>query len=148
MGNWRTVDENDLAATLSQREIDAFRRSGPADGSDRVARLLERTVATVRGWISSNGNVRPGPVGTLPASLMSPAMDYAAYDLLKSLDKVPNEARTRARERAEELFEKIAAGKLTPESHGADDAAASGGPGCMVVKASRVRATPEKLEGL
>ena len=49
MPNWRTVSETDLAATLSQAEIDAYRASGPIDGSDRVGALLERTVATVRG---------------------------------------------------------------------------------------------------
>ena len=47
---WRAVDENDLAATLSQREIDAFRRSGGVDGSDPMVRLLSRTVAFVRGF--------------------------------------------------------------------------------------------------
>ena len=82
MPNWRTVSETDLAATIAQGEIDAFRASGPVDGSDRVAALLDRTVATVRGWISCNGSVRLGPLGTLPLSLISPAMDYAAFDLL------------------------------------------------------------------
>lgn len=121
MPNWITVSENDLAATISLREIDTFRRSGPVDGSDRVARLLERTVATVRGWISCNGAVRMCPTpDTLPASLVSPAMDYAAYDLLKSFDKEPNEARTNARKRAEELFEKIATGAMCCESYTED----------------------------
>jgi len=121
MPNWTTVSENDLAATMSLREIDTFRRSGPVDGSDRVARLLERTVATVRGWISCNGAVRMCPTpDTLPASLVSPAMDYAAYDLLKSFDKEPNEARTDARKRAEELFEKIATGAMCCESYTED----------------------------
>ena len=134
MPNWRKVDENDLAATMSLREIDAFRRSGPVDGSDRVARLLERTVATVRGWISCNGSVRMGPLGTLPLSLISPAMDYAAFDLLKSKAAEINETRTKARQRAEEIFEKIATGAFTPESYSpdgevsADDTRPAGSP--------------------
>ena len=118
MPNWRTVDETDLAATMSQREIDVFRSSGPVDGSDRVARLLERTVATVRGWISCNGAVRMCPTpGTLPVSLISAAMDYATYDLIKSIDEVPNEARTDARKHAETIFEKIASGAMRCESY-------------------------------
>ena len=116
--NWRTVDETDLAATVSQGEIDAFRADGPTDGSDRVARLLERTVAAVRGWISCNGAVRmcPSP-GTIPQSLVSPAMDYAAFDVLKSIDVPVNDDRRRARERAEQLFEKIATGEMSCESY-------------------------------
>ena len=122
MPNWRTVSEPDLAATLSQAEVDDYRASGPIDGSDRVEALLERTVATVRGWVSCNGAVRMGPLGTLPNSLLSPAMDYAAYDLLKSQDIEVNETRTRARERAEQLFEKIATGVFKPESYSEDGA--------------------------
>ena len=121
MPNWRTVDETDLAATLSQGEIDAFRQDGPTDGSDRVARLLERTVAAVRGWISCNGAVRMCPApGTIPQSLVSPAMDYAAFDVLKSIDVPVNDDRRRARERAEQLFEKIATGEMSCESYTED----------------------------
>ena len=124
MPNWRTVDETDLAATLSQGEVDAFRRDASLDGSDPVARLLERTVASVRGWISCNSAVRMGPAGTLPASLISPAMDYAAFDVLKRVDVVPNDARRDARKRAEEIFEKISTGALGCESYSEDGALA------------------------
>ena len=118
MPNWRTVSESDLAATIAQGEIDAFRASGPVDGSDRVAALLDRTVATVRGWISCNGSVRMCPQpDTLPLSLISPAMDYAAFDLLKSQSIDVGEDRRRARESAERLFEKIATGAFKPESY-------------------------------
>ena len=117
MPNWRTVSETDLGATIAQSEIDAFRASGPVDGSDRVAALLDRTVATVRGWISCNGSVRMGPLGTLPLSLISPAMDYAAFDLLKSQSIDVGEDRRKARDSAERMFEKIATGVFKPESY-------------------------------
>ena len=123
MPNWRTVSETDLAVTLSQAEVDAYRAGGPIDGSDRVEALLQRTVSTVRGWISCNGSVRMCPQpGTLPLSLISPAMDYAAFDLLKSQDMDVNETRTRARERAEQLFEKISTCVFKPESYSEDGA--------------------------
>ena len=125
MATWRTVDETDLAATLSQREIDAFRRDGGVDGSDAVARVLETTVAHVRGWCSMNGAIkRFGPLGTIPASLVAPAMDYAAYRVLTRLASPVNEDRRKARERAEEIFDKIAQGAITPESYSEDDAVA------------------------
>ena len=115
--NWRTVDETDLAATLSQGEIDAFRADGPTDGSDPVARLLQSTVETVRGYISCNGAVRMGPAATLPRGLVGPAMDYAAAKVLRRQDIPLNEDRRDALERATDLFEKISRGEITPESY-------------------------------
>ena len=149
MSNWRTVDENDLAATLSQGEIDAFRQDASLDGSDPVARLLSRTVAMVRGYIATNGKVRcMGPSGTLPESLISPAMDYAAADVLKRINVPLNDDRRKARERAEDLFKDVAAGRFTPESDGADDAEPTDGPAIEVVATVRDRVSAAKLEGL
>ena len=149
MGNWRKVDESDLVATISRQEVDAYRRSSSVDGSDPVERLLRRTVALARGYVATNGKVaRMGPPGTLPESLVSPAMDYAAYDILKRLPVAVNEDRRRARERAEGLFSDIAAGKYTPESDGADESAATDGPAIAVVAVARHRVTAGKLEGL
>ena len=146
---WRAVDETDLAATLSQEEVDAYRASGPVDGSDLVARLLSRTVAMVRGYIATNGKVaKMGPSGTLPESLISPAMDYAAADVLKRQNVELNEDRRKARERAEDLFKDVAAGKYTPEGDVADDAASTDGPAIEVVSTVRDRVTAAKLEGL
>ena len=149
MSNWRTVDENDLAATVSQGEIDAFRQDASLDGSDPVARLLKRTVAMVRGYIATNGKVRRmGPSGTLPESLISPAMDYAAADVLKRINVSLNDDRRKARERAEDLFKDVAAGKYTPESDDADDTASTDGPAIEVVCTVRDRVSAAKLEGL
>ena len=149
MSNWRTVDEADLAATLSQAEIDAFRQDASLDGSDPVARLLQRTAQMVRGYIATNGKVRRmGPSGTLPESLISPAMDYAAADVLKRLAVPLNDDRRKARERAEDLFKDVAAGKYTPESDDADDTASTDGPAIEVVCTVRDRVSAAKLEGL
>ena len=149
MSNWRAVDENDLAATISQGEIDAFRQDASLDGSDPVARLLARTVAMVRGYIATNGKVRRmGSSGTLPESLISPAMDYAAADVLKRIDVPLNDDRRKARERAEDLFKDVAAGKYTPESDDADDTASTDGPAIEVVCTVRDRVSAAKLEGL
>ena len=117
MPNWRTVDETDLAATISQIEIDTCRASGSPDGADPVSHLLKRTVSTVRGYISCNGSVKMGPDGTLPEGLISAAMDYLAADILKRIDSPLGEDRRNARERAERLFEKVATGQITPESY-------------------------------
>ena len=120
MPNWRTVDETDLAATVSQGEIDAFRADGPTDGSDPVARLLQSTVDTVRGYISCNGAVRMGPSGTIPRGLVIPAMDYAMGKVLNRIGVPLTEDRRKALEAATALFEKISQGAITPESYTED----------------------------
>ena len=120
MPNWRTVDETDLAATLSQGEVDAFRADGPTDGSDPVARLLQSTVDTVRGYISCNGAVRMGPSGTIPRGLVIPAMDYAMGKVLNRIGVPLTEDRRKALEAATALFEKISQGAITPESYTED----------------------------
>ena len=120
MPNWRTVDETDLAATLSQGEVDAFRADGPTDGSDPVARLLQSTVDAVRGYISCNGAVRMGPSGTIPRGLVIPAMDYAMGKVLNRIGVPLSEDRRKALEAATALFEKISQGAITPESYTED----------------------------
>ena len=120
MPNWRTVDETDLAATLSQGEVDAFRADGPTDGSDPVARLLQSTVDTVRGYINCNGAVRMGPSGTIPRGLVIPAMDYAMGKVLNRIGVPLTEDRRKALEAATALFEKISQGAITPESYTED----------------------------
>lgn len=115
MGNWRTVDENDLAANVSQREIEAYRQSSPGDGSDPVARLLVSTADYVRGCIAAGGAVRMGPAGTIPNGLVIPAMDYAMGKVLVRINVPLNEDRREALRKAQELFEKIAKGEIEAE---------------------------------
>ena len=55
-------------------------------------------------------------LGTIHEGLMSPAMDYAAFDVLKRINVQPNEARKAAWEKAIELFEKVGRGEYIPES--------------------------------
>lgn len=145
---WRKPTADDLAATLSQKEIDAFRRSASFD-ADPVEALLRRTTALVRGYIRSNGNVRAAPdERTMPESCISPAMDYAAYDILKRMNVVVNESRQKARDDALEFFRDIVAGKFNPESYGADETEATGGACAVVINNARPRVDAHKLEGL
>lgn len=122
MPNWREITEADLAASISQREIDTYRRDGASqDGSDPVERLLASTVALVRGYCAMNGAVRLGPAATIPASLVIPAMDYAMAKLLNRIAVALNEDRRSALRRAEDIFDAIAKGAVTPESYSEDD---------------------------
>lgn len=112
---WRAPTFDDLTAKLSEAEIEAFNQD-VADVGTPAAALLEQTADMVRGYISANrAAVLADAEHSLPPMLIGPAMDYLAFDILKRLDIVPNEARAKAREAAQALFEKIAEGKITPE---------------------------------
>ena len=119
---WRAPTTADLIATLSKAEVDAFDQSVPTPGQGQSAMspssdLVARTAAFVRGFIRRNHRVRLGPAGTIPEGLISPAMDYAAFDVLKRLPVEVGAARVKARDEALLLFEDIAANKVTHESY-------------------------------
>lgn len=127
---WRGLDEADLAGTLSQKELDAFRQSASNDGRDPVADLLSRTAEMARGYCRANRSCRVAEgAGLVPESLASACCDYAAYDVLKRLPVPVGEDRRRAREQALELFRAVAKGDITPEDPaGADSATPAGAP--------------------
>lgn len=120
---WRRPELRDIAAKLNQQELDAFRRS-PDFGSaaDPVADILELTAESVRGFCRTNKQVRMCPeAATIPEGLMTFAMDFAAYDVLKRISVAPNEARKAAWEKAHEMLQAVAEGRFVPESwQGAD----------------------------
>ena len=115
---WRAPTTADLVATLSKAEVDAFDQSAATGATTTPsADLVARTAAFVRGFVRRNHRVRLGPAGTIPEGLISPAMDYAAFDVLKRLPVEVGAARVKAREEALLLFEDIASNKVTPESY-------------------------------
>ena len=110
---WITPTLDDLTATVSAAEITAFGES--SDFTDAVDAILARTVSFVRGFIRA-GRTRPAAdEGTLPASLLAPAMDYAAFDLLKRFNVPMSEDRRKARADALALFKKVADRRLAVE---------------------------------
>lgn len=143
---WRKPTESDLVATLSREEVDAFKNDFEVDA---VTVLLADTAAWARGYIRSNGNVRLSPdESELPASCISPAMDYAAFKVLKRRNVVPNEARVKAKDDAIEFFKDVAAGRINPESFASDETSPTGGACAVVITNSRDRVNADKLEGL
>lgn len=119
---WRAPTENDLAAHLSQKEVDAFRASVPAEsGYDPVAHVLTNAAGLVRAHIRAGKRGRLDPrEGTVPEGLMGPLLDYAAYDVLKRLPVDVNEDRRRAREQAVQMMKDLAVGQLVPEPYGSE----------------------------
>ncbi len=119
---WREPTLRDLAAKLSQTEMNAFRKFPDfATAADPAADILRLTASFVRGFCRRNRQVTLSPAEySVPESLLSPAMDCAAFDVLKRINLAPGEARVKAYEKAVELFEKVASGAYTPESYSAD----------------------------
>ena len=112
---YRKVHEADLNASLSLAEIDAFRKSA-LDG-DPVEAQIASVVAYVRGCIRSGGKaVLSRKEDYLPESLILPAMDYLRYQILTREDLKVNESRTKAYDRACDLFNSIRKGEFVPES--------------------------------
>lgn len=115
---WRKVKKEDLYATLSEKEVRVFGQNEAADESV-IEQQLENTVSAVRGYIRSGRKCRmPNDETLLPDMLIAPAMDFAAFNLLKRFNRNPNEARTKSYEHAQSLFEKVATGAISPEDYG------------------------------
>ena len=115
---WRRPETRDLTAKLNQREVDAFKQHPDFKTmADPASDILEQTAEMVRGYCRTNKQVKMSPeAGSIPEGLISPAMDYAAYDVLKRINVNINEARKAAWEKAIDLFEKVAMGQYIPES--------------------------------
>ena len=132
---WIKPTRDDLTATLSQRETDAFSRSS-GYSPDVVEGILSRTANLVRGYVRAGGAKVPADGGTIPPSLLAPAMDYAAFDLLKRFNVPVGEDRRKARADALALFEKVAERRIAVEP--ADD----GETAAAAVASSPVAAPP------
>ena len=124
--SWRIPTEADLTATLSAREIEAFKRSSDFGGVDPVTALITRTAEFVRGFLRTAGITMSPTTGSIPEGLISPAMDYAAYDVLKRMPLEIGRDRSDARRAAVTLFDAIAARKYQPEAYGAADDSGGG----------------------
>ena len=110
--SWTNLTEDKIVANLTRRELDLHRNEFEVDV---VREILVETVDLVRGSIESGRKCRlPPEAGTIPAMLVSPSIDYAVFALLKRVNVVPNDARTKAYDKATTLFERIAAGQITP----------------------------------
>ena len=110
---WIKPTKDDLTATVSADEVEAFGQS--ADFADAVEGILSRTSDLVRGYVRAGGTKVPATPGTIPPSLLAPAMDYAAFDLLKRFNIPVSEDRRKARTDALALFEKVAERKISVE---------------------------------
>jgi hypothetical protein len=121
---WRKPTLADIEAVVSVDELDAYRQSSSFGGADPVEALLATTAEMVRGYCRANRTVAVSPTaGEIPEGLIAPAMDYAAFDILKRQPVPIGQDRRDARSQAIDLFARVAKGEVSPESHGGGGAA-------------------------
>ena len=145
---WRVPTEDDIIATISVAELEAYKASANWQ-EDPVEILCRRAAAMVRDALRSNGKVDMSPNEyEIPEGCISRAMDYVCYDIVKRNGGNASEERKEARRGAEKYLERIAAGEITPVGYQESQNQVTGGANAEVVKASRLRITPEKVEGL
>jgi hypothetical protein len=145
--SWRAPTESDLSGSISAAEIAAY-RAAAVDSSqgDPVTAQLASVLDLVRGYCRA-GSVAMGPAGTIPETLIRPAMDYLAVDVVKRLPRGVSEDRRRARESALAIFRDVAGGKMRVEDYGAS-ATASSGASAEVASSRPITTSPNQLGGL
>lgn len=124
---WRKPTNDDLVGTLSQVEVDGFRLSPDfSSQTDPAERVLADTAELVRGYLrklENKGAIKIHPEdGYIPSGLMNPAMDIAAFKMLKRFNLEPTEARKRAYEEAMQTLRDVGNEMMIPESY-TDEAA-------------------------
>lgn len=104
---WRSPTESDLAAYVSQSEIDAYRKDSALDGSDPVAKLLMLSAAFVRGYVRTSGVAMSPASGEIPDGLIAPLMAYVTVKLLLRIDLEVNKSRADAFRDALDTFKAV-----------------------------------------
>lgn len=118
---WRKPTEEDLQSVLSQKEVEAFRKSADFT-ADPVPLQMANTVEFVRGRIRAAGVRLSREDGTLPASLIVPAMCYLRFNYLTRIGLKVSEDRRKAYEDALAVFADVAAGRMAVEPADGDEA--------------------------
>jgi len=116
---WRKLDLADVAAHLSQEEMDGYRQYGDfRTNEDPIVVLCKEVAAFCRMKLRKNFFVKLSPnVDELPPELISPACDIVAFKILKRMPVETTEARKLAYTSAIELLNEIQEDKIRPESY-------------------------------
>lgn len=119
---WTKPDNEDLAATLSQVEIDEFNNSPDFQSQNNPSeRVIRDAAEMVRGYLrklENKGAIKIHPEdGYIPAGLMNACMDIAAFKMLKRFNLEPTEARKRAYEEAMQVLRDVGNELMIPESY-------------------------------
>ena len=145
---WKVATEDDLRKSISETEIEAYRAAAIDSGIDPVSDLLMRTARLVRGYLRANRRIRlPQDELLIPDTLIAPAMDYAAFDVVSRVPVDNTEDRRVKRQQAIAVFQAVAADRFFVESFEPEDDA-SGGTAARLVSSCPRKVTPYTVDGL
>lgn len=143
---WRAPTTADLTLSISETELEAYSAAATQSG-ETAEGLLARGANMVRGYLRANSEIKLGPAGTIPESLIAPLADYLCVDVIKRLPVALSQDRRDARRDAVILFKDAKKGDFTVESYGSSDDASQAGASQLASSAPN-RLTPEELAGL
>ena len=113
--SWQTLQPDQLKRRFASAELAALQRAKiDLDDASIVATLADVT-GTVRGYVAANRVNRLDVEGTIPATLVSAALDIAMVDYSTSVAGVlidPKGNRKAAKEAAVKLLQDVAAGRF------------------------------------
>ena len=146
---WRKATESDLQKSISATEIEGYRAAATESGGDPIEDLLVRTTRLVRGYLRANRNIKlPNDPLLIPDTLIAPAMDYAAFDVVARVPVDNMDDRRARRKDAIRVFEQVAADQFYVESYGPPENESNSGCGCTLVSSTPRRVTSRSLNGL
>lgn len=136
--SWASITESDLLTAISGAELTTYRSHSLAIGqADPVQPTIDGVTALVRGYCSKV--MALGAAGTIPGSLLMPALDIVAYRMSMRAGKSPSSERKAAHDKALQLLQDVADRKFRVE----EDTAAP-----ISITAPDRQATRAKLSGL
>jgi len=121
---WRELTLGDVAAHISQEEMDQFRQLPDfRTDEDPILALCKEVAAECRMRMRKNFFVKlsPNPY-ELPPELISPACDIVAFKVIKRfpIDEIVTKARELAYRNAIDILKMIQTDECRPESYRAD----------------------------
>ena len=137
--NWIQLTEADVLTVVSEAELTAWRTvASAANQADPLPLTISDVALLVRGHCAAQ--VVLGPVGTVPETLRSVALDLIAARLARRVEAVVADQRLAAEKIAMELLRAVAEGTF--------ETGASQLGGAEIVTARIRRATRENLNAL
>lgn len=113
--SWQTLHPDQLKRRFATAELAALQRAKIDLDDASIVATLQDVTGTVRGYVAANRVNRLDLEGTIPATLVSAALDIAMVDYSVSVAGVlidPKGNRKAAKEAAVKLLQDVAAGRF------------------------------------
>lgn len=113
--SWQTLQPDQLKRRFAASELAALQRAKADLDDAAIVATLQDVTGVVRGYVAANRANRLDVDGTIPATLVSAALDIALVDYSTTVAGVlldPKGNRKAAKEAAQKLLQDVAAGRF------------------------------------